>query len=311
MILTVTMNPSVDISYPLLDFRINEVNRVIEVSKTAGGKGLNVARVLSLLGTDVIATGLLGGHLGAYILDVLDQEGVKHDFYLIDQESRNSIAILHDGKQTEILESGPKISEAERDGFMDHLRNLLNRNKIDLITISGSLPVGLDQGFYSKLIDLAVGIPTLLDTSGEALRLALNGKVKPYLIKPNLSELSSLLSFEQGKEDEIVQSLKSSLFDGVEWIVVSLGSEGAIARKQNDFYRLEVPKVKAENSVGSGDATLAGLAFSIVNRCSAEATLKNAMTTGILNALERRTGYINPEYFQYYFERIKTRLCLS
>ena len=102
MILTVTMNPSVDISYPLGSLELDTVNRVENVMKTAGGKGLNVTRVLAEYGEDVIATGLVGGKIGEFLIENLPTE-VKGNFYKISGDTRNCIAILHDnGQQTEI-----------------------------------------------------------------------------------------------------------------------------------------------------------------------------------------------------------------
>src|SRR5699024_8956086 len=107
MILTITLNPSVDISYKLDRFGIDQVNRVQDVSKTAGGKGLNVTRVLHQLQEDVAASGFLGGSLGDFILKQLGNLGMRDFFTPIDGETRNCIAVIHEGKQTEILEGGP------------------------------------------------------------------------------------------------------------------------------------------------------------------------------------------------------------
>ncbi|HFI1019885.1 TPA: PfkB family carbohydrate kinase [Streptococcus pneumoniae] len=108
MILTVTMNPSIDISYPLDELKIDTVNRVVDVTKTAGGKGLNVTRVLSEFGDSVLATGLVGGKLGEFLVEHIDNQ-VKKDFFSIQGETRNCIAILHGDNQTEVLEKGPEV----------------------------------------------------------------------------------------------------------------------------------------------------------------------------------------------------------
>ena len=129
MILTVTMNPSIDISYPLDVLQLDTVNRVTEVSKTAGGKGLNVTRVLSEIQDPVAATGLLGGRTGQFILDHLGK-GIEERFFEIAGDTRNCIAILHEGKQTEILEKGPTISEKEGQDFLDHYRHLVEQVEV-------------------------------------------------------------------------------------------------------------------------------------------------------------------------------------
>lgn len=97
MILTVTLNPSIDVSYPLEHLKIDTVNRVKTVRKTAGGKGLNVSRVIHMLNHEITATGFIGGYFGKWLENQLDRDGIDHDFFPIDAETRSSIAMLHDG----------------------------------------------------------------------------------------------------------------------------------------------------------------------------------------------------------------------
>lgn len=130
MIVTVTMNPSIDISYPLEKLKLDTVNRTDQVSKTAGGKGLNVTRVIHDLKGDVLATGVLGGFHGAYISEELKKAGIKQAFTEIQEESRDSIAILHEGNQTEILEAGPTVSEAEQQAFWKIFRSWLKKPRL-------------------------------------------------------------------------------------------------------------------------------------------------------------------------------------
>ena len=130
MILTITMNPSIDISYPLETFKLDTVNRVRNVRKTAGGKGLNVTRILKQLDTEVIASGLICGFLGEEIKKDLTQNEIAHDFLPISGETRNCIAVLHEGKQTEILENGPVITEQEARAFLQHFEKLAVKAEI-------------------------------------------------------------------------------------------------------------------------------------------------------------------------------------
>lgn len=141
------MNPSIDISYPLNRLELNTVNRVKNTTKTPGGKGLNVARVLKEFGEDVMATGLLGGFLGQTIRSGLDNQGIKNDFSWIKGETRNCIAILHEGMQTEILEEGPLVSLSEGQSFLDHLLPVIQQSSV--LSLSGSLPKGLPTDFYT------------------------------------------------------------------------------------------------------------------------------------------------------------------
>lgn len=308
MILTVTMNPSVDMAYQAPDFILDAVNRVATVTKTAGGKGLNVTRVLHQLAVPVKATGIVGGHLGAYIMENLQTAGIDYDFYQIQKESRNSIAILHGaGLQTELLEQGPVISETEQAGFLQKYQTLLKT--ATTVTISGSLSPGLPAEFYQKLLTLATEnkCKVLLDTSGKPLKAALSGPNKPTLIKPNETEIAELLgnSPEENTFETLKEQLKQPIFADIPWIVVSRGSQGAIAKFQNRFFVVTIPKIQVVNPVGSGDATLAGMASVLDRQGTPEEVLKTGMTTGMLNALETATGSINPELFTHYYQQIQ------
>ncbi|MFT9452473.1 hexose kinase [Liquorilactobacillus ghanensis] len=308
MILTVTMNPSIDMAYDLSQLKLDEVNRAVSVQKTAGGKGLNVTRVIQQMGQPVIATGLLGGRFGEFISDKLAAEKIAADFTKIAGETRNSIALLHDGgKQTEVLEKGPEISSDERARFLKDFERLLA--KAELVTISGSLPQGLAADFYSQLIEIAKQkkVAVLLDTSGNSLKTALASKCPPLLIKPNAAELGDLINQKITDSDTtaVVAALKNPIFDKLEWISTSLGSNGAIVKYQNKLYRAEIPKVNAVSPVGSGDASLAGLAIGISLQQTPVDTIKTSMTLGILNALEIATGWVNPKNFKKYFAQVK------
>jgi tagatose 6-phosphate kinase len=125
MILTVTLNPAIDISYILDKLNIDGVNRVSKVSKTAGGKGLNVSRVLALSGESVLATGFYGGPLSRQINQELSKLDIEDKFVSISGETRNNIAILHEGKQTEILEAGPSILQNEAEQFLKNLSEII------------------------------------------------------------------------------------------------------------------------------------------------------------------------------------------
>lgn len=304
MIITVTMNPSVDISYPLETFTINAVNRVQKVTKTAGGKGLNVARVAAAMDFPVSATGIIGGTIGDYIMHQLDEQEIQHDFYQIDQESRNCIAILHDGKQTEILESGPSISKMEADAFLNHFRNLLDEESVSVLTISGSLPQGMTPDTYKEIIRLAnqEEIPVILDTSGETLVEILEDRsLKLAAIKPNKDELAAIEAEGGGN---LVSILKKERYVNVEWVIITLGGEGAFAKHRDKYYDVRIPKINVVNPVGSGDATVAGIAIAISKSMGDEDLLKTAMTMGMLNTMEATTGYVHKENFEKYFKQV-------
>ena len=304
MILTVTMNPSIDISYPLDELKIDTVNRVVDVTKTAGGKGLNVTRVLSEFGDSVVATGLVGGKLGDFLVENIDDKVTKRFFY-IQGETRNCIAILHGDNQTEILEKGPKVQEKEGQDFLAYFKELLNT--VEVVAISGSLPAGLPVNYYASLVELAnlAGKPVVLDCSGAALQAVLESPHKPTVIKPNNEELSQLLGREISKDlDELKAVLQEPLFEGIEWIIVSLGANGAFAKHRDTFYKVDIPKIQVVNPVGSGDSTVAGIASGLFHKESDQELLTKANVLGMLNAQEKMTGHVNMANYQNLFDQL-------
>ena len=307
-ILTVTMNPSVDIAYQLPTFKLDDVNRVSNVNKSAGGKGLNVTRVLKEIDEDLTATGLVGGDLGNYIKSQLDQGAIHHDFYQIKGNTRNCIAILHEGLQTEILESGPTISDVEGEAFKNHFESLLK--DAEVVSISGSTPSGLATDYYAELIMIANAkeVPVVLDTSGESLRQVLLSGHKPKVIKPNVDELSQLLGRELDKDLNLLkEALQDSLFNGVEWVIVSLGSEGAFAKHHDLYYKVDIPTIDIVNPVGSGDSTVAGIVSGITRNYDDVTLLKHANVLGMLNAQEEITGHVNLNHYEALFNKIQVR----
>ncbi len=308
-ILTVTMNPSVDIGYLLDGFKIDEVNRVQQVTKTAGGKGLNVTRVLKQLNDQPLATGLIGGELGEYIKRQLTESNIEHNFFSISGDTRNCIAILHDGKQTEILENGPVIQKNESVNFYSHFESLV-MGDIDVVTISGSLPQGLPDDYYIKLIELSQAhqTPVILDSSGNSLKAVLKSGNKPTVIKPNIEELSALIGVKQITSiEQLKKELNTPLFDGIEWVVVSLGGDGAFAKHKETFYKVDIPTVEVINPVGSGDSTVAGIASGLAAHKKPDDLLKHANVLGMLNAMDAKTGNVNLEHYEKLFEQIKVR----
>lgn len=304
MILTITLNPSVDINYKSESFYLDRVNRVDNVSKTAGGKGLNVAHVLRLLDEETAVSGFLGGSLGDFIRKEINKDGIRDFFVEIEGDTRNCIAIIHDGQQTEILESGPTISEKESIDFLNRYLETVLQAKY--ITISGSTPQGIKDEYYSKLIEIAHKFqkPVLLDTKGSLLKATLRSNNKPFLIKPNQDELGDLIGTALMSEKEIVSALQEEIFQGVDWVVVTLSGNGAIVKHLEYIYRVRIPKVDVVNPVGSGDSVIAGFAAGLSRGLKEKDLIKFGLAMGILNTLEERTGSIDVNKINWCLEKM-------
>lgn len=307
MILTVTLNPSVDISYQLDKLFMDTINRVEDTGKTAGGKGLNVARVLNKLHVEVAATGFLGGSLGQFIQSEINSLGI-HDFFVdIAGETRNCIAVIHEGKQTEILESGPVISNEEASLFLEEF--IKHVESVDLITISGSLPNGISNDFYGKLIAIAnnENIPVLLDVNGELTLSTLEYGALPFFIKPNKEEFGEIIGKEIRQESELMEGLKQEIFKHIPWVVVTLGENGAMIKHHQTMYKATIPEINAVSPVGSGDSVVAGFAAGFTKELKNEELITYALTMGVLNAMEEKTGDINIRGFHSIQKRIDVK----
>ena len=305
MILTITTNPSVDISYELEEFKIDDVNRTNnEVLKDAGGKGIHVGYVLNELGANIVHSGFVGGALGEYIKKTLEDKGQESRFIEIEEDTRNCIAILHEGKQTEILEKGPTISSKEEEEFLERLDEI--SAGCDYINISGSLPSGLDVSFYKKIIDYAKENNKFIsvDTSGKTLEEIINSDIKPDLIKPNETEIADVLHARVNKNNLPGVLLKSP-FKDIKYIIVSMGKDGAIIKANDKIYEANVPLVEAINPVGSGDSSLAGALYAIDNGKDDVDIIKTSMTCGLLNVLNKEIAHINMDDFDKYYNQIK------
>ncbi|HEY8364528.1 MAG TPA: 1-phosphofructokinase [Haloplasmataceae bacterium] len=302
--LTITLNPSIDIRYSIDNFQIGCVHRTKDFAYTPGGKGINVTKVITQLKEKVYATGFLGGSSGHFIRTKLDELKIAHQFIDIKGNTRQCIAILsNDNSQTEILEPGPIISNNEFLMFLKLYEALLT--EVDIICASGSIPRGLPIDIYKMLIDKArlSGKKFLLDTSGEALQLGI--EAKPYLIKPNKEELETLIGKKLTSENDIISSVKPLLDKGINIVVVSLGGEGALAFHDKTMYKAIIPQVKVMNPVGSGDSMLAGFAVGLKRNYSMEKIVKLATACGTANAMEKETGKINLDNVKMLIDKTK------
>lgn len=303
MILTITLNPSIDIRYNLSHFETGKVHRAINCEKTAGGKGLNVARVIKKLNCEVLATGLLGGKLGEDLAEKLNLQGIKNDFEKIQGETRNCINILHDGMSSEILENGPVISEREWQNFKEKF--ILLTEKYKYISASGSLPAGLSQESYCELIDIANknNCKFFLDTSGASLEKSI--KAKPYFIKPNSEELEKLTGKKINSIEDVILEAKKINSEGVEMVAVTLGAEGAVLVTSDNIFIAEIPKIKVLNTVGCGDSFVAGFISGMSKNLSVAETFKLAVACSMSNALLPETGNIDNKIVEQLQKEIK------
>ena len=295
MILTVTLNPSVDKLYLVDEMRPFSVTRVKEVVNTAGGKGLNVSRVASLAGESVIAMGFVGGHNGALFRSLIQESGIRPAFTETSRETRCCVNV-RDAKtnsSTEFLEPGNPVSEEEFSRFFEEYRRELEH--ADVVTLSGSAPAGLPQDVYVLLIEEANahGKPVLLDTSGPLLRAAL--PARPCLVKPNAEELHQLTGADTSSLTACAEAARLLRKQGAQIVAVSLGKDGVLVSSAQGVYRGITPDVPVVNTVGCGDSMVAGFAVCLSRGLPLTEGIRYAVAVSTANALTKETGYFRRE----------------
>ena len=306
MILTVTANPAVDAAYFVDEFTMGEVHRPIRTVITAGGKGLNVSRVASILGESVTAMGFLGGSNGEFIKSEVSRLGIKGVFTEVSGETRRNIDIVDScGRAGELLEAGPEVGACEREAFIGQYEKEIKNH--DIVCLSGSLPKGLDASFYVELIRIAKdsGKKVILDTSGKALEDGT--KAEPFMIKPNLDELEKLFGRKLSADSDIKEALVKLFEKGIELPFVTLGGDGAMLYDGERFYKFTIPRVDVKNTVGSGDSTVGGIATGLDRGMSFVDAVKLGMACGVANTQFEETGTVSCELVEKFYKEIKIR----
>ncbi|MFC7218726.1 1-phosphofructokinase family hexose kinase [Streptomyces polyrhachis] len=255
MLLTVTLNAALDLTYRVPRLRAHASHRVTEAVERPGGKGLNVARVLAALGHEAVATGLAGGATGARVRALLgDCAGVRDELVAVAGTTRRTLAVVDGstGDTTQFNEPGPHVTAAEWDAFRARYTALLAGAAA--VALCGSLPPGVPVGAYGELVRAAraAGVPVLLDTSGEPLVRGI--AARPDLVKPNAEELAQLTGSTDPERAALAARRR-----GAGAVVASLGPEGVLALTGEGAWRAAPPRRIAGNPTGAGDSAVAGL----------------------------------------------------
>ncbi|MFK4099840.1 1-phosphofructokinase family hexose kinase [Streptomyces sp. NPDC019531] len=262
MILTVTLNTALDITYRVRSLRPHTSHRVTEVTERPGGKGLNVARVLAALGHEVTVTGFSGGATGRIVQDQLTAvPGLVDALVPATGPTRRTIAVVDEltGDTTQLNEPGPTVTSAEWSAFQEAYEDLVPA--VSAVALCGSLPPGVPVGAYAGLVRTAkaAGVPVLLDTSGEALRRGV--AARPDIVKPNADELAELTG-----SHEPLRATQDARRRGARAVVASLGARGLLALTPEGRWHALPPTPVHGNPTGAGDAAVAGLLTGLLDQ---------------------------------------------
>jgi 1-phosphofructokinase family hexose kinase len=283
MILTVTLNAAIDRTVAVPNFRQGRRHRAVESRTVAGGKGINVARALGLLGRPVIATGLAGGATGARVLELLGEESVLTDFTRIRAETRTNLAVIDptSSEQTEINERGPEVSAEEIETFFERLDYLSRGARI--CVLAGSLPPGADPELYARLVRglRERSILSVLDAEGEAMLSGLRAGAS--IVTPNEREAEELVGHEFQGPGDLAHGLAELLELGAEEAIITR-PDGCVAALREEterrFLAVSTEPLDTVAGVGSGDAFLAGYVAARYDGGSASECLSYGVACG-------------------------------
>ncbi len=306
MILTVTLNAALDVTYSVDRLTPHASHRVDATHARAGGKGVNVARVLATLGHPVTVTGLAGGDTGQLIRADLRTAGLTaglgDELVTIAGESRRTVTVVsrEDGDATVFNEAGPDVTAEEFAAFTARFAQLAGRASV--VVLAGSLPPGLPEDAYGQLVSLAraAGAATVLDTSGPALLAALSAG--PDLVKPNAAELAAVTG-----HPEVAAGAAELRALGARAVVVSSGPDGLQAITPHGSWRAAPPEHLAGNPTGAGDACVAGLAAGLATAAPWADTLREAVALSAAAVLRPAAG----DFDQPTYERLRTTVAVT
>lgn len=298
MIYTVTFNPAIDYVINVDDFKPGEVNRVVSEEKFAGGKGINVSRVLNNLGVKSKALGFIGGFTGKFIIDSLEAQGVDTDFVHILGDTRINVK-LKSKEETEINGGGPVITEED----LEKLFNIIGKlGADDYLVLAGNVQSSVPRDIYSQIQEKCASnkVKVIVDTTGDALVATL--KNKPFLVKPNNHELGEIFNIELEKREDIIKYAQKLREMGAENVIISMAAKGALLICDSGVYHASPAKGTVKNSVGAGDSVIAGFLASYSKDSNIIEAFRWGATSGSATAFSK--DLCKKEDVEYYLPQV-------
>lgn len=258
MIITLTLNPALDISGTVSKLVPNEKSYVTHEMRFPGGNGINAARIAHRLGAEVLASGFLGGSSGKEFSELLKNEKIPHHFIQIKGKTRINVTVSLEKshEQTRLSFPGPKIQSIE----LSSLLNYLQHSRPSLIIIGGSLPPGVSPSFIKQIVKEynQKNIPTFVDVPGKILNQIITSK--PFFIKPNLTEFQEMTGKKLTKIDGILKEARK-LSSLIPLQCISSVEGGALLITKDHAWYGKIPQIKVQSTVGAGDSMVGAMAY--------------------------------------------------
>ncbi len=301
MIYTVTLNPSIDYIVRLESVALGSVNHMESDDKYAGGKGINVSRILKRLDIANTATGFIGGFTGRFVKEGLVEEGIANNFVEVADDTRINVKIKA-GEETEINGAGPTISAEKLAELEDILAGLTSQ---DTVVFAGSAPSSLGNRVYNTLIPIAkrAGAEVVCDFEGQTLLDSLAHE--PLLVKPNNHELADIFGVELNSLSDIEKYARKILTKGAKNVIISMAGDGAILVTPEAAYFAKPIKGQVKNSVGAGDSMVAGFTGEFVKSGNPVEALKWGVACGTATTFS--DDLATAEFIKETYEKVEVK----
>ncbi len=305
MIYTLTLNPALDRTLLVENLAFEDSNRVKKELRYAGGKGIDVSRVINELGGNSIALGFVGGYDGMELEGRLINEGINCDFVKIADETRINVFIKNkeDGKRTSLHAKGPKVSPSELALLYNKIKDL---NPVpSWFVMSGSLPLGVSNNIYTQLTRLLRNKITkvFLDSDGMPLKKGLASI--PFAVKPNAFELERLAGKKLKNQKQIITFGMKLIEKGISYVLISLGEKGMILVSKNEVLKGVSPRVKEKSTIGAGDSSVAGFIYAYERNKQISDCLKMAVSCGTATVLTPGTALCKKEDVKRIIKKVR------
>ncbi|BCS82300.1 1-phosphofructokinase [Anaerocellum diazotrophicum] len=305
MIYTVTLNPAIDMTVYIDELQKGQVNRSSLCIIDAGGKGINVSKVIKSLGGKSIALGFLGNDNKDWFLKYLKNMQIDYDFIFVDGLTRTNIKIVETAQKvyTDLNQNGFEVKKKDINLLFDKIDRIAKTD--DIFVISGSLPPGTDEDVYVELIRMLKrkGAKVIYDADGKALESGV--LEKPDVIKPNIYEFKCLFDVEENDLASIVTSAKKLIENGIKKVLISMGSKGAVFVTENMELFANAAEVEVKSTTGAGDSMVAAISYGLSQNMDDVSIFKLALACAAAKVSKEGVKAPDKKEIERFFEKIK------
>lgn len=305
MIYTITLNPAIDMTIYLSRLEKGQVNRSSYYMIDAGGKGINVSKVIKALGRDSIALGFLGEENSTWFLKYLQKFGIKSDFIFVNGLTRTNIKIVEiDTKEyTDLNQPGFEITQNDKQALFEKIEIIAQKD--DIFVLSGSLPANANEEMYFEIIEKLKQKEAIVifDADGQALKSGV--EAKPDVIKPNIHEFKTIFDVVENDINSIVKAAKRLIEKGIKIVLISMGANGSVFVSKDTVLRAKPLKVDVKSTTGAGDSMVAAIAYGICEKMAEEEIFRLACACAAAKVSKEGVRAPEKNWIDYYFEKIE------